>query len=222
MDARHERLLALFQKALGHELPNRLIAVQGLARLLELEEGERLGAEGRDYLGRLAAAAEEAHGLVAALAEVVRLGRAPAGAVDLAEVAAEAVAEAEQLAAGRTVEYYWPRQACLLVAPRPALRKVLVLLLRRAGTAGTGGRPLRVDVCARLTRKDVEIRVSDDGAAIPNETIERLFEPFAGADGSGLGLFLVRHLAEGWGGTVRVESHPGRGTEFVVTCPHCV
>jgi two-component system sensor histidine kinase KdpD len=216
--ARHERLLAMLQKALGHELPTQLIAVQGLARLLELEEGERLGEEGRAYLGRLSAAAEKAHALVAELAEVVRLERspAPAGGADLAEVAAEAIAEVKQLAADRPVEYHGPGQAPVVSVPRPALRKLLVLLLRRAGTKGTDERPLRVEVNTRLSPTDVEIRVSDDGATLPGAAMERLFEPFAGA---GLDLFLVRHLAEGWGGTVRVEARPGGGSVFVVTCP---
>jgi signal transduction histidine kinase len=219
--ARQERLLALLQKALGHELPNQLIALQGLARLLELEEGERLGAAGRDYLGRLAVAAEKAHALVAALAEVVRLERQPPSAevVDVAEVAAEAIAEAKQLAADRPVEYHGPGQALLLSAPRPSLRKLLVLLLRRAGSAATDERPVRVEVCTRLTPTEVEIRVSDDAAAIAHEKLERLFEPFVVGNGPGLDLFLVRRLAEGWGGAVRAESGPGRGTVFVVTCP---
>ncbi len=68
-------LLAALQQALGHDLPNQLIAVQGLARLLELEQGERLSAEGRDYLARLAAAAARAHALVAELAGLVRQAR---------------------------------------------------------------------------------------------------------------------------------------------------
>jgi hypothetical protein len=66
------RLLAVLEKALGHDLPNQLIAVQGLARLLEQDHGERLGAEGRDYLGRLAAGAAKAHALAADLATLVR------------------------------------------------------------------------------------------------------------------------------------------------------
>src|SRR5205085_1375403 len=132
--ARQERLLAMLQKALGHELPNRLIAVRGLAALLELEDGARLGAEGREYLARLAAEADRAHALVFALAEAVR----------------------------------WQRPAA------------------------------------------------------PPQAAERLFEPFSGEDGPGLDLFLVRQLAEGWGGTARVEAGPGRGVAFVVTCPLAV
>lgn len=218
---RYERLLAVLQRALGHDLPNHLIALQGLARLLEAEEGERLSAEGKEYLRRLAAGAGKAHALVAALAEVARFGGSsgPAEAVDLAEVAAEAIAEAKHLAPGRRVEYHAPKQALFLVAPRPALLKVLSLLLRRAGTASTGGRALRVDVSVRVTPGGAEIQVADDGEALPAEAVGRLFEPFGGAGGPGLDLFLVRQLAEGWGGAVRAESRPGGGTAFVVTCP---
>ncbi len=215
-EARLARLLTVLQKALGHELPNQLVAVQGLTRLLELEEGERLGAEGRGYLGRVAAGAAKAQALVSALAEVARLGRpvAPAEAVDLAEVVAEAVAEAKQLAAGRPAEYHVTIPALLLSAPRPALCKVLVLLLRRVGTAAA-----HVAVSARPAAEGAEIRVAGDGRAVPPEQAAQLFEPFTGPGGHGLDLFLARELAEGWGGALRVESLGGARTVFVVTCP---
>jgi signal transduction histidine kinase len=217
--ARLARLLAVLQKGLGHELPNRLAAVQGLARLLELEEGQRLGAEGRDYLERLAAGAGKAHALVAALAEVARLGRPtpPGEVVAAAEVVAEAIAEVKQLAPGRPVEYHESEQALLLSAPRLALGKVLVLLLRCAGTASPEVYPLRVEVRAHLDGTEAEIRVV--GLTLPPERIERLFEPFTSADDSGLDLFLVRQLAEDWGGRVGVETAQGSGVVFVVTCP---
>jgi signal transduction histidine kinase len=214
------RLLAVLQKALGHELPNQLVALQGLARLLELEEGERLSPDGRDYLDRLATGAAKAHALVAALAEVARLGRpaAPPEAVDLAEVAAEAVAEAKQLAAGRPAEYHAPEQSLVLTAPRAALRKLLVILLRRAGSAGMGQRPARVEVTVRPCGAGAEICVAGAGVPPRDEAPDRPADPFGG-DGRGLDLFLARQLAEGWGGTVRVEPQAGGGAAFVVTCP---
>ncbi|HKI35960.1 MAG TPA: ATP-binding protein [Gemmataceae bacterium] len=219
--ARLVRLLAVLQKGLGHELPNRLAAVQGLARLLELEEGERLSADGREYLWRLATGAEKAHALVTALAEVACLGKPapPAGAVDVAEVVAEAVAEVKQLAPGRSVEYHASERTLLLSAPRLALRKVLVVLLRHAASAGTEVYPLQVAVSPPITDTEVEVRVAVGGPAIPPEKMDRLFEPFTGADDPGLELFLVRQLAEDWGGVVRAESGRDSGTVFIVTCP---
>jgi signal transduction histidine kinase len=212
---RLERLLCVLQKALGHELPNTLVAVQGLARLLELEEGERLGSDGRAYLGRLAAGAGRAHALVNALADVARLARPapPATAVDFAEVAAEALAEANQLAPSRPAEYHHLKSGLVVFAPRAALHKALVLLTRWGGAAAT-----RVDVTAHAAGGAAEIRVAHQGAPLAPEKIDRLFEPFTGADDAGLELFLARQLAEDWGGAVRAES-AGGGTVFVVTCP---
>jgi signal transduction histidine kinase len=222
--ARLMPILTVLQKGLGHELPNHLIAVEGLARLLALEEGDRLGADGRDYLRRLTAAAEKAHALVATLAEVARLSRPtePIEAVDFAEVAAEAIALTKQLAADRPAEYHGPVRTALLAGPRNALRKAFVLLLRRAAATGTDERPARIDLSLRATATEAEICLRDDGEAVAREESERLFEPFAGGDGHGLDLFLVRHLAEAWGGAVRIEARPDRGTAILLTCPLAV
>src|SRR5689334_5074425 len=92
--AAQRRLLACYQEALGHQLPNHLVALQGLARLLEEAEAGRLGPEGRTYLGRLAALARQVDDTVRALAEVGRVCRdACGGPTDVADVAHEAGAE---------------------------------------------------------------------------------------------------------------------------------
>ena len=66
--------------------------------------------------------------------------------------------------------------------------------------------------------------VSDDGPGIPTEMRERIFERFvrgAGDQGGsfGLGLSIVRAVAESHGGTVRLESPPEGGARFVVELP---
>jgi len=68
----------------------------------------------------------------------------------------------------------------------------------------------------------VEIRVADSGAGIPAEDLDRIFERFGrsdasrkgGADGVGLGLSIVKTIVEAHGGTLRVRSTVGKGTEF--------
>ncbi len=70
-----------------------------------------------------------------------------------------------------------------------------------------------------------EIRVRDDGPGLPPEQLEKVFTPFhraPGADavpGVGLGLTIVRQIAERHGGLVRVESVLGAGATFVVRLP---
>src|SRR5262245_23104961 len=92
--ARAERLLACYQQAIGHDLPNRLVVLQGTARMLEQDAGERLDPALRADLVRLAELARRVHDFIAALADVGRTCRRaePAEEVSLEEVCREAAA----------------------------------------------------------------------------------------------------------------------------------
>jgi signal transduction histidine kinase len=86
-------------------------------------------------------------------------------------------------------------------------------------------------VKVRLYRADAEhwaLRVSDTGTGIPGDAQSHIFDAFWQVDGSstrrvnrgvGLGLSIVRQLAEAMGGSIAVESEPGTGTTFTVTMP---
>ena len=70
----------------------------------------------------------------------------------------------------------------------------------------------------------LNLRVSDRGPGIPKEELERVFEPFyrargSGASGSGLGLAIARGFVEANGGRLKAESLPGQGTTFVFQLP---
>ena len=79
----------------------------------------------------------------------------------------------------------------------------------------------------RRGRELVELRVSDTGCGIAPEELGRIFERFyktdrsRGRDGesTGLGLAIVRHTVEAHGGSIEVESTPGRGSVFIVRVP---
>jgi signal transduction histidine kinase len=61
--------------------------------------------------------------------------------------------------------------------------------------------------------------VTDNGTGIPEEIIEQIFVPFftTRESGSGIGLSLSRQIMRLHGGSLKVRSHPGRGTEMIIT-----
>jgi signal transduction histidine kinase len=220
---RAERLLACFQTALGHELPNQLVAVQGLVVLLQQEEGERLTPEGRDGLRRLAAVLRRAHDLVRELADVGRAVRQqPAsGRAVLGETTREVIAEVKQLSPAQPIEYHITDPGNPLPIADDSLRQVLGCLVRQAARRA-GDRPLRVEVRARVSDAGTAVWVADDGPALTPAERQHLFEPFAGRSAEGgpvLGPFLCSLLVDAWGGALDVESTPPRGNRITITLP---
>lgn len=71
------------------------------------------------------------------------------------------------------------------------------------------------------TASGVSIRVSDTGMGITDENLKHIFSPFFTTrkknGGVGLGLYVSKHIAEKYGGSITVDSHPGAGTVFSVT-----
>ncbi len=115
------------------------------------------------------------------------------------------------------------------------LRRLLRNLLENASRYGkTNGHPEQADVRLRIERDASlgpgtgpwRICVEDRGPGVPEDQRERIFEPFyrlPGASeregGVGLGLSLVKTIAERHGGQVRCEDRPGGGARFVVSLP---
>lgn len=85
--------------------------------------------------------------------------------------------------------------------------------------AEEGGR-VTIEV-QRTAPNELLIAVSDNGPGVPEETIERLFEPFCTTrrEGTGLGLFLSAELARGLGGTLDYCRCPDRGARFELRFP---
>jgi signal transduction histidine kinase len=66
------------------------------------------------------------------------------------------------------------------------------------------------------------IEVEDNGLGMDQETREKIFSLFfssKGIKGTGLGLFISNKIVDKHGGTIEVESEPGRGTRFLVRVP---
>jgi signal transduction histidine kinase len=97
------------------------------------------------------------------------------------------------------------------LADRGHLAVVVQNLLANATTYGQAP----VEICARRDADTVLLEVRDHGPGIPDDLLPRLFDRFM--RGSGLGLFIVRHLVEANGGTVRYEQAEPHGARLIVT-----
>ncbi len=100
-----------------------------------------------------------------------------------------------------------------------SLKQVALNLLLNALEASPEGG--RVRVALTIGSERARLEVSDDGPGVPAHVLERLGEPFhtTKAQGSGLGLFLTRRLAEGAGGRLAVTNRPGGGATVSVEVP---
>jgi len=104
-----------------------------------------------------------------------------------------------------------------------AFFQVFVNLIKNALDA-VETRGARGEVRVGVGRGDrIEIRVSDNGAGIAPENIQRVFEPFFTTKevgrGTGLGLPITARIIERFGGAIRMESERGEGTTFIVVLP---
>ena len=100
------------------------------------------------------------------------------------------------------------------------VRRILENLTRNAVEAvePSGG---RVALAVARTASGVRFEVRDTGPGMTREEMDRAFEPFHSTKpvGTGLGLPIVRRLVMDLGGTLKVESAPGKGTTFVIELP---
>ncbi len=104
--------------------------------------------------------------------------------------------------------------------PRDGLRQALLnLILNAVQAIGTGKGA--VQVSAARSDRSIEIRVRDDGPGFTAELLELGPRPFATgrADGTGLGLAMVRRFATGAGGTMTLANPSGGGAEVTLTLP---
>jgi two-component system cell cycle sensor histidine kinase PleC len=113
-----------------------------------------------------------------------------------------------------------------LYADERALKQILINLVSNAVKFTPLGGKIEV-IGGRAANGDFQIMVRDNGPGIPREKIDAIFQPFNQVDnrfdrqagGTGLGLALVRGLAELHGGRAWLESEFGRGCCVFVTLP---
>jgi len=148
-------------------------------------------------------------------------------AVDAAEVAREVGERFLPQAQAREIVLELPRAPVVAAADRDRLAQIVSNYLSNALRHAPAGSAVRVDVAA-ATPGHVRLSVADEGPGLADDQLEAVFERFYRVDpartrvegGSGIGLAIVRALAEAMGGQAWAESAgPGRGATFFVELP---
>jgi signal transduction histidine kinase len=223
--AADEQLLGAFRHLLGHELPNQMIALQGLLRVLELDEADRLAPAGKDLLARLGTLAQEIHALVHRMAELCRLRQPsePPESFSLTELAREAAAEISQLSPGRTIGYDFPVVEVARTGPRSLLRRAVVELGRWMIEAEPAAQACRLRFEAAVESGTVIFRVaqlqSRPAPEAVHELRQALVDPAAETSAKRLGLLLVRQVIDRAGGIIEVDGSDDQGVRVTIRWP---
>ncbi|MDG6107737.1 PAS domain S-box protein [Dactylosporangium aurantiacum] len=207
---------------LGHEIGNPLAAILGYTEVFaddwaNLDDARRARViEGID---------RQARRLDDIVQEVLTMVRIDAGSIhaDRGPVALRPQLRAAlDAAGGERIPVLGPERTALVNAGH--LDHILTNLISNAGKYGNGVTAVTVaDGGDDGTGPRVQVRVEDRGPGVPEEFRERLFQRLARADrdaakvkGTGLGLYIVRSLAQANGARVHHEPNPAGGSIFVV------
>ena len=222
---RVERLAAVGQLAasVGHELRNPLAAVRNshtfVARkvLSQPELDPRVG----QFLGIMKSELDASEKIIANLLDFSRPRTPSPGPCPLRELADDTfgIVPARE---GVTLINEVPADLPVPELDRDQFRQVLANLVQNASEATPAGRSGTVVVRASGGGdRPWRIEVEDDGAGIPSDVLDKVFQPLFSTKtkGTGLGLAVVSTLVERHGGTLSVQSVLGSGTTFRIDLP---
>jgi signal transduction histidine kinase len=98
--------------------------------------------------------------------------------------------------------------------------RALVNLIDNAIDASRRGQTIMIS--ARPGGESVMIRIKDHGSGMDRDTLDNVFLPFytTKSEGTGVGMAITKKIIDEHGGTIRVQSQPGRGTEINIRLPY--
>ena len=225
-----ERIRKDFVANVSHELRTPVSVIKGYAETL-LSEGDSLTPEKTaQFAGIIHNHAERLANLIN---DLLALSRIESGTMPMEPTPVSV--EAAVSRAVRLLERKWSDKGITLtiedtlsgmptvLADQQRLEQVLVNLLDNAikFTSFEG----RINISAADLETHVRIDVTDTGCGVPPKDLQRIFERFYRVDtarsrelgGTGLGLAIVKHIVQAHGGSVTVESTPGKGSTFSFT-----
>jgi PAS domain S-box-containing protein len=226
-----ERMKTEFVSTVSHELRTPLTSLKGFIRTL-LDDTE--GYYDREMQMEFYRIIDtECDRLVRLISDLLNLSRIESGRsldlvlteVDLAKTIERVVDSQRSYASGHEFEVVVPSDLPIIAADQDKVEQVLTNLLSNAVKYSPEGG--KVTVLAARLDEHISVSISDQGIGIPEEHLGKLFTRFHRVDnrdtrkqyGTGIGLYLVKHLVEAHHGEIKVESKLGEGSTFTFVLP---
>jgi signal transduction histidine kinase len=216
--------IQLFAYSVAHDLKNPVIAIHGLAKLLNKRHLDSLDEKSRQYCAQIEKSAEQVSTLVDQINAFISSKEQPIKIepLNLLEICHTVQAENDHRLREKGVHWCEPGQTGTLDADRLIILRILRNLVDNA--LKYGGETLsKITITGEESAKFHTIRVANDGKPLAPDDCRRIFQRYKRncsdnkVEGTGLGLAIVRELVGLHGGRVWVESDGRRGVTFSFT-----
>ncbi len=212
--------LGILSSGVAHEINNPLGVILGYAGYLESKMGE--DDPNYQYIHEIKRESKRCKKIVQDLLSYARTPRPTLELTDLNELLLQIVDFAANHTdmRGITIHTALAERLPLVELDGDQLRQVAINLILNAGGAMPDGGILTVS-SELIDPAHVCLKFSDSGCGIPQESLEKIFEPFytTKARGTGLGLAITRQIIDQHRGEIHIDSVVGTGTSVIVTLP---
>jgi PAS domain S-box-containing protein len=227
---RANRLKSEFLSGMSHELRTPLHTIIGFTELLEEELEGPLNEKQQRFIRYIH---KDSQHLLALINDVLDLSKIESGRLELQpelfsliEALDETVSSIRPRGQAKSIHIETLVSYALdIYADRLRFKQILYNLLSNAVKFTPEGGRVWIEVT--VSEAFIEVSVSDTGIGIPLSEQESVFDKFyqvgqrqaGGHEGTGLGLAITRHLVDHHGGSIRLQSEPGKGSRFTFSIP---
>lgn len=229
------RELQDFAFVASHDLQEPLRKIQAFGDRLQTKFGDKLGDQGKDFLGRMQNAAKRMQILIEDLLSFSRVTSQvqPFAPVSLSKVIEGVVSDLEariDRTKGKVTITALPNHELtnelpIINADASQMRQLFQNLIGNALKFHQPEIPPEVQVSGCIKDGYCEIRVTDNGIGFEEKYLDRIFTVFQRLhtrteyEGTGIGLAICRKIVEGHNGTITATSHPNQGATFIIVLP---
>jgi signal transduction histidine kinase len=216
--------LDAFSYSVSHDLRAPVRRIEALAGMVTEDYGEELNVEGRELLNRIGSSSVQMNQLINDMLNLSRITRAALkkSDCDLSRLSEEIGSELKTLYGNKSLRFEVEQRIHVNADPG-LMRIVLQNLLDNAFKYSSRHESPEITVRSETRDGKTFITVSDNGAGFDMSKAARLFTPFQRMHseeefiGTGIGLATVKRIIVKHGGSIGVQSEPGKGTKFSFT-----